>query len=178
VTSRSDHGSRGFDVFKKPARTGTFDVKRTPRPALHVVRAPDTTEVSLFRSIKEEGDLISLQPGAVKFKKGLTCCAGRPRRRGSPSLPRPQDHPSRIDLKKVKSPPVAKIVLNRTLAGPMRPKGVRQDRMAREDDWPLVRRVVDREELAAFDMLVERYQDRIYGRDRPPGLGCRARSGI
>ena len=40
---------------------------------------------------------------------------------------------------------------------------VRQDRKEPEDDWDLVRRVVDREDLAAFDLLVERYQDRVYG---------------
>jgi RNA polymerase sigma-70 factor (ECF subfamily) len=31
-----------------------------------------------------------------------------------------------------------------------------------EDDWSLVRRVVDAGELVAFDLLVERHQDRIY----------------
>jgi RNA polymerase sigma-70 factor, ECF subfamily len=32
-----------------------------------------------------------------------------------------------------------------------------------EDDWLLVRRVVDRDDLHAFDLLVERHQDRVYG---------------
>src|SRR5687768_12909030 len=45
----------------------------------------------------------------------------------------------------------------------MRPK----DREARPadppDDWSLVRRVVDQEDLGAFDLLVGRYQDRLFG---------------
>jgi RNA polymerase sigma-70 factor, ECF subfamily len=32
-----------------------------------------------------------------------------------------------------------------------------------EDDWLLVRRVVDQADLHAFDLLVERHQDRVYG---------------
>ena len=31
------------------------------------------------------------------------------------------------------------------------------------DDWDLVRRVVDQNDPGAFDLLVERYQDRVYG---------------
>lgn len=45
----------------------------------------------------------------------------------------------------------------------MRPKEREVRPELPEDDWLLVRRVVDREELHAFDLLVERYQDRIYG---------------
>jgi RNA polymerase sigma-70 factor, ECF subfamily len=45
----------------------------------------------------------------------------------------------------------------------MRPKEREVRPEGPEDDWLLVRRVVDREELHAFDLLVERYQDRVYG---------------
>jgi RNA polymerase sigma-70 factor (ECF subfamily) len=45
----------------------------------------------------------------------------------------------------------------------MRPKEREVRPEGPEDDWLLVRRVVDREDLHAFDLLVERYQDRIYG---------------
>lgn len=45
----------------------------------------------------------------------------------------------------------------------MRPKGREVRPEGLEDDWALVRRVVDARDLSAFDLLVQRYQDRIYG---------------
>src|SRR5262245_58993184 len=45
----------------------------------------------------------------------------------------------------------------------MRPKDREVRPEGPEDDWPLVRRAVDQKDPGAFDLLVERYQDRIYG---------------
>jgi RNA polymerase sigma-70 factor (ECF subfamily) len=45
----------------------------------------------------------------------------------------------------------------------MRPRGGEVRPEGPEDDWALVRRVVDGGDLSAFDLLVQRYQDRIYG---------------
>jgi RNA polymerase sigma-70 factor (ECF subfamily) len=45
----------------------------------------------------------------------------------------------------------------------MRPKEREVSPDGPEGDWLLVRRVVDQADLAAFDLLVERHQDRIYG---------------
>jgi RNA polymerase sigma-70 factor (ECF subfamily) len=45
----------------------------------------------------------------------------------------------------------------------MRPKEREASPAGPDDDWVLVRRVVDREDLRAFDALVVRHQDRIFG---------------
>jgi RNA polymerase sigma-70 factor (ECF subfamily) len=45
----------------------------------------------------------------------------------------------------------------------MRPRRGEASPAGPEDDWALVRRVVDLEDLGAFDVLVTRYEDRLYG---------------
>jgi hypothetical protein len=95
---------RGFDVFKKPGADRTFEVKDdAPTGSYGWFGPPDTTERFKFSLIKEEGDLLSVQPGTVKFKKGLTCLRWTSEKEGESQLYLVlKTTPSRIDLKKIK----------------------------------------------------------------------------
>jgi hypothetical protein len=93
---------RGYDVFKKQGADRTFDVpKDAPSGTYSYFGPPDTAERFKFSLIKEEGDLVSLQPGQVKFKKGLTCLRWTAEKGGESQLYVVlKTTPSRIDLKK------------------------------------------------------------------------------
>ena len=96
---------RGYDVFKKQGADKTFEVpKDAPTGTYSWFGPPDTSERFKFSLIKEEGDLVSLQPGAVKFKKGLTCLRWDAEKGGDSQLYVVlKTTPSRIDLKKAKA---------------------------------------------------------------------------
>jgi hypothetical protein len=95
---------RGYDIFKKPGADRQFDVPTdAPAGTYTWFGPPDTTERFKFNLIKEEGDLVSLQPGAVKFKKGLTALRWTAEKEGTSQLYVVlRTTPSRIDLKKIK----------------------------------------------------------------------------
>jgi hypothetical protein len=94
--------ARGFDVFKKPGDDRKFDVpKDAPDGTYGWFGPPETTERFKFAIIKEAGDLLSLQPGTVKFKKGLTCLRWTEEKAGTSQLYVVlKTTPSRIDLKR------------------------------------------------------------------------------
>lgn len=93
---------RGYDVFKKPGADRNFEVPDdAPQGTYGWFGPPDTTERFRFSLIKEEGDLLSVQPGTVKFKKGLTCLRWESEKGGESQLYLVlKTTPSRIDLKK------------------------------------------------------------------------------
>lgn len=94
--------ARGYDMFKKPGADRTFEVpKDAPKGSYGWFGPPDTTERFKFFLIKEEGDLLSVQPGTVKFKKGLTCLRWTEEKGGQSQLYVVlKTTPARIDLKK------------------------------------------------------------------------------
>jgi hypothetical protein len=94
--------ARGYDVFKKPGDDRTFEVRKdAPAGSYGWFGPPESTERFKFAIIKEEGDQLSLQPGTVKFKKGLTCLRWTEEKAGTSSLYVVlKTTPSRIDLKK------------------------------------------------------------------------------
>jgi hypothetical protein len=94
--------ARGFDVFKKPGDDRKFDVpKDAPAGSFGWFGPPETTERFKFAVIKEEGETLSLQPGTVKFKKGLTCLRWTEEKGGDSQLYVVlKTTPARIDLKK------------------------------------------------------------------------------
>src|SRR5262245_11897554 len=96
---------RGYDVFKKPGADRTSEVPQDdPKDTYSWFGPPDTTERFKFSLIKEEGDLVSVQPGTVKFKKGLTCLRWTAEKGGESQLYVVlKTTPSRIDLKKTKA---------------------------------------------------------------------------
>jgi hypothetical protein len=97
---------RGYDIFKKPDSDKKVEVpKDAPTGTYGWFGPPDTTERFKFSVVKEQGDLLSLQPGAVKFKKGLTCLRWNAAEKGESTLYVVlKTTPSRIDLKKAKAP--------------------------------------------------------------------------
>ena len=96
---------RGYDVFKKPGADRTFEVpKDAPTETYSWFGPPDTSERFRFSLVKEEGDLVSVQPGTVKFKKGLICLRWTAEKGGESQLYVVlKTTPSRIDLKKAKA---------------------------------------------------------------------------
>ena len=67
--------SGGFEIFnRKPPKpeSGPGPVS-APTGSVTWFGPPDTTQRFRYGVIKEEGGVLSLQPGPIKFKSGLTC---------------------------------------------------------------------------------------------------------
>src|SRR5438874_2223779 len=96
---------RGYDIFKKQDPTKGVEVpKDAPSGTFGWFGPPDTTERFKFSIIKEEGNRLSVQPGGVKFKKGLTCLRWSASEGGDSTLLLVlKTTPTRIDLEKVKA---------------------------------------------------------------------------
>ncbi len=97
---------RGYDIFNQQPQSS--QKKEEPiRPSAPVGSVtwfgpPDTMERFRFSVIREEGDTISVLPGAAKFKKGLTALRWDASEGGSSTLYHVlKTMPTRIDLKRV-----------------------------------------------------------------------------
>ncbi len=93
---------RGFDIFKKP-ETPKEVPESAPKETYSWFGPPDTTERFRFAIVRESGDQVSLQPGMVKFKKGLTCLRWSAAEAGESELYMVlKTTPTRIDLQRAK----------------------------------------------------------------------------
>jgi len=95
----------GYDIFKRPDKPAVGDApKGAPLEAVTWFGPPDVAQRWRYGVIREEGDLLSIQPGAVKFKAGLTCLRWTAAEGGDSTLYVVlKTTPSRVDLKKAKT---------------------------------------------------------------------------
>ncbi len=95
----------GYDIFKKPEKpaVGPAPVS-APTGSVTWFGPPDIVQRFRYGILKEEGDVVSVQPGPVKFKKGLTCLRWNAPEGGEPMLYVVlKTTPTRVDLKKAKT---------------------------------------------------------------------------
>lgn len=94
--------ARGFDIFKKPDKPKEVPAD-APKETYSWFGPPDTVERFRFAILKENGDEVSLQPGLVKFKRGLTCLRWDAPENGTSQLYIVmKTTATRIDLKRMK----------------------------------------------------------------------------
>jgi hypothetical protein len=95
----------GFDIFKKPEKPVSGPAPETaPTGSYTWFGPPDTEQRFRYGVLKEEGDVLSLQPGAVKFKKGLTCLRWNSAEGGESTLyVVVKTTPARVDLRRAKT---------------------------------------------------------------------------
>jgi hypothetical protein len=94
----------GFEIFNKKQEKPAVGPAPESAPAGAVAwfGPPDIEQRFRYGVLKEEGDVVSVQPGVVKFKKGLTCLRWSAPEGGESTLyVVMKTTPARVDLKKV-----------------------------------------------------------------------------
>jgi hypothetical protein len=95
----------GFEIFNKKApkpETGPAP-ESAPSGSVTWFGPPDTDQRFRYGVIKEEKGVLSLQPGPIKFKKGLTCLRWDAAEGGKSTVYLVlKTTPTRVDLRKAK----------------------------------------------------------------------------
>ena len=96
----------GYEIFnkKQPVPDTGPAPTSAPEGAVTWFGPPDTAQRFRYGVLREENGVLSVQPGAVKFKAGLTCLRWTAAEGGESALYVVlKTTPSRIDLRKAKT---------------------------------------------------------------------------